>query len=226
MTSTFFKDAHDTICAVLSATPASALCAPLRYFLGIVVALVAVAGCKPASMAATAPDESDLPDDIAQIEATLARNADDLQAAGVVVVARRTDVESGGDAAASPPEVSEPEAEEPPAGEEEGEAPVLAPSDPSPTPESAPPPAMAPKDEDDAPPRRARARRFEARRAGRRGDDRCQRICDLAEATCDLADRICGLATRHPDEVRYETACARAEDQCDSAADACNACAL
>lgn len=205
MTSTFFKAANDTIGAVLSASPA------LRIF-----ALAALAGCKPPSTTATAPDESDVPDDIAQIEARLARNADDLQAAGIVVVARRTET-------AEPSTPAEP-AEEgaPPEAEERAER-VESDAAPQPEPEaSARAPAVDPLDEA---PQRGRKRRFE-RRDARAQDDRCQRICDLAEATCDLADRICNLATRHPDEVRYETACDRAEDQCDSAAEACNGCAL
>ena len=64
------------------------------------------------------------------------------------------------------------------------------------------------------------------KRGGKKNEaERCQRICDLAEATCDLADKICELAQSHPDEVRYDEACSRAEHQCRVAAEACTACA-
>lgn len=73
--------------------------------------------------------------------------------------------------------------------------------------------------------RRARWRERRDRREQRAADDeRCERICDLAEVTCELADRICDLAERHPGEERYQSACVRAQEQCDLASAACERC--
>jgi hypothetical protein len=181
----------------------------------MVFAFAVLVGCK-APAGARAP--ADVPDDIDAIEATLARNADDLQAAGILV-AQRTDVPPAGDAFRDAEEETQAEPEAEPEGGEEAEEPVM---------EEAPP-ESAPSADASAPPepsrRTARTRSFERRRGKRDEADRCQRICDLAEATCDLSDRICDLASRHPDEVRYDTACDRAEAQCDAAADACSGCA-
>src|SRR5688500_8886257 len=80
MTRTFFKAANDTIAAVSHATP--------RFVLGVVVLAIGVA-CKHAPTSGAAPpDEGGVPDDIAQIEDALARNADELQSAGIVVAQR------------------------------------------------------------------------------------------------------------------------------------------
>jgi hypothetical protein len=64
----------------------------------------------------------------------------------------------------------------------------------------------------------------ERRHERRAARDRCDRICDLAEATCNLQTHICALADRHAGEARYESACQRANDQCKLASDACSAC--
>jgi hypothetical protein len=64
----------------------------------------------------------------------------------------------------------------------------------------------------------------ERRRDRRAGRERCDRICDLAEATCNLEARICAMADRHAGEARYRSACQRASDQCRLASDACSSC--
>jgi hypothetical protein len=174
-----------------------------------------IAACKAAPTAAP-PGEAGLRDDIAAIEAELERNADDLEAEGIYV-ARADHVQP------------QPVQQQPPRDEFEGDV--------SPTAE----PELGEEDEAAVDSERsegvASGRKSKESREGywsrwlskreRKKDEaqRCQRICDLAEATCELADRICELAQRHPDEVRYETACERAEHQCRVAAEACTACA-
>jgi len=64
----------------------------------------------------------------------------------------------------------------------------------------------------------------ERRRERRAERDRCDRICDLAEAACNLQSRICALADRHAGEARYESVCQRANDHCRLASDACSTC--
>lgn len=64
----------------------------------------------------------------------------------------------------------------------------------------------------------------ETRNERRAARDRCDRICDLAEATCQLQARICEMAERHAGEERYESACQRANDQCSLASNACSSC--
>jgi hypothetical protein len=205
MTRTFFKAANDTIAAVPHATP--------RFVLGVVLLAMGVA-CKHAPMSGAAqPDDGEVPDDIARIEDALARNADALQSAGIVVAQRNESLDK--DRVVEDEQPAEGGEAEP---VEETEAPA------SETPSVSPaPPAPEPSTGGSKRwPTRERTRRIERRRD--REDDRCQRICDLAEATCGLADRICELASRHPDEVRYAVACERADAQCEAAADACTAC--
>lgn len=55
-------------------------------------------------------------------------------------------------------------------------------------------------------------------------EERCDRICAIAEATCDLSDQICDLAGAHDGETRYADACDRAGGQCTDATDACSVC--
>ena len=55
-------------------------------------------------------------------------------------------------------------------------------------------------------------------------EERCDRICSIAEATCDLSEQICELADAHEGEARYTQACDRAGTQCTDAGDACSAC--
>jgi hypothetical protein len=55
-------------------------------------------------------------------------------------------------------------------------------------------------------------------------EDRCTRICGLAEAICELEERICDLATEHRDDARYAEACGRAASDCEAAAAACGRC--
>ena len=54
--------------------------------------------------------------------------------------------------------------------------------------------------------------------------DRCQRVCDLADAICDLKDQVCDLAARHPDEPHYGQVCERATEDCEVATNACEGC--
>ncbi|MBX7077669.1 MAG: hypothetical protein K1X88_00695 [Nannocystaceae bacterium] len=64
-----------------------------------------------------------------------------------------------------------------------------------------------------------------AKRASTRDeDDRCDRLCGLAETTCELRDRVCELSERHQGDTRYSDSCARAEDQCDAATVHCESC--
>jgi hypothetical protein len=206
MTRTFFKAANDTIAAVPHATP--------RFVFGVVVLSIGLA-CKHAPTSGAAPpDEREVADDIAQIEEALARNADDLRSAGIVVAQRSEPAENDrvveDEQPAEGGEAEPIEETEPPVTE----SPTVSPAPP------APEPSMDASKRSQTP---ERNRRIERRRD--RENDRCQRICDLAEATCGLADRICDLASRHPDEVRYEVACERAGAQCEAAAEACTACA-
>jgi hypothetical protein len=168
--------------------------------------IVAVVGgawlvaCKGPSPAAP-PAEPGLRDDIAAIEAQLERNADDLEAEGILV-ARAPQ--------APPPAITQQ------APREEADAAAEREEDDAPAADR-----PAPRDRS----REGYWSRWLAKRERKKNQaEHCQRICDLAEATCGLADRICELGQRHPDEVRYEEACRRAEHHCRVAAEACTAC--
>ena len=54
--------------------------------------------------------------------------------------------------------------------------------------------------------------------------DRCTRICNLADAICDLEANICRLASEHEDDERYTNACARAQTDCERAQTGCEEC--
>lgn len=54
--------------------------------------------------------------------------------------------------------------------------------------------------------------------------DRCERICALAEAICGIETSVCDLARAHPHERRYAEVCARAHDDCELATSACEEC--
>ena len=167
--------------------------------------VVAVLACK-ADGRTTLPRVAD---DIAEIEARLQSNEDELVSAGIMVAQV--------DPADTGPSTTQ---DQPPA--------------PSPVEEE----AVYERDDDAGAPalsssRRTKAkaarpdyreRRLRKRRAEKDDAEQCKRICDLAEATCALADRICDLAAHHPDELRYEQACNRAETQCELASEACTAC--
>lgn len=55
-------------------------------------------------------------------------------------------------------------------------------------------------------------------------EDRCNRVCNLADAICDLEASICRLASEHQDDERYTTACARAQTDCERAQSGCEEC--
>ena len=55
-------------------------------------------------------------------------------------------------------------------------------------------------------------------------DDRCGRICALAEAICDIETNVCDLAREHPDEPRYDEVCTRARADCELASSSCKEC--
>ena len=196
----------------------SAPCTRSIWCIALVLVGSAIVACKREPARATS-DAPGIADDIALIEAELEQNADDLEAEGIYVARASRDV--------APQEVQQqpipPGAEEPGETEEEdapdlagGEQPVDAPS-----PESNAEARSVVKSKRDG----YWSRWLDKRGRKKNEAERCQRICDLAEATCDLADKICELAQSHPDEVRYEEACSRAEHQCRVAAEACTACA-
>lgn len=58
----------------------------------------------------------------------------------------------------------------------------------------------------------------------KRSDDRCGRICALAEAICDIETNVCDLAREHPDEPRYDEVCTRARADCELASSSCKEC--
>ena len=57
-------------------------------------------------------------------------------------------------------------------------------------------------------------------------EDRCTRVCNLADAICDLEANICRLASssEHEGDPRYADACARAQTDCERAQSACEEC--
>jgi hypothetical protein len=171
--------------------------------------------CK-ANQPASAPMEPGLHDDIAEIEARLEHNADALEEEGIYVAR----APAPGSDAGPQPVTQQPPEEESAAAPPDAEDAVGA-SEPE-ADERSEPASDRPRDKS----RPGYWSRWLAKRTRKKDDaERCQRICDLAEATCELADRICELAQRHPDEVRYEEVCDRAEHHCRVAAEACTACA-
>lgn len=175
-----------------------------------------LAACKPHPTRPPRRDVSGM--NVEQIERELARNREDLEAAGVFIpppvdAAPRTE---------SPPALeggTTPGTGEPAEAAPEGEAPVAGPVDE--------PIAAAPAEELDTAARdlSVRSRRSRIDRDERRENrTRCERICDLADVTCDLQDQICALADRHAHDVRYQAACERAELQCAAAERECELC--
>lgn len=182
------------------------------------MAAVCVVACKPAAPAHF--PAAGLPDDIAAIEAELARNRAELESAGIMV------------AMAGPPRL---EPQPPSAGDDGADKAAGAPAADSDyteaeaeevadEPPSAPPPE--PTVGEAEPVRPATVSRQERLRVRARRDSpsRCDRICELADLTCDLAQRVCTLAHSHAGEPRYEEACTRAQDQCRAASSACTDC--
>jgi hypothetical protein len=186
---------------------------------GLVAGLIAgtlLGACKPAARVASPTDEEGpVLDDIADVEAALEDNADELAAEGIYVA--RAD---------APPQAVQ---QRPPAPETEVSEPTAVPELDASEDEDAAVEAGVSPDASEKPRGKSRedfwSRWLEKRGRKKNEAERCQRVCDLAEATCELADRICELAQRHPDEVRYEAACDRAGHQCRVAAEACTACA-
>jgi hypothetical protein len=188
-----------------------------RLRIGTLV-LVAVAGtmlaaCKPHASRAPRRDVSGMTVD--QIERELAKNREDLEAAGVWVP-------EPAPAASAPPESppADPGTETPPPEPEPGPAP----EEDEPEPDEPSPEPATTADAVDAP-SLGRSRRSRVDRESRReAATRCDRICDLADVTCDLQDQICSLTARHAHEVRYQAACARAELQCEASERECELC--
>ncbi len=185
----------------------------LRLVLGLTMLAVA---CK--KDAASAPPGQAMPfadarfDELAAAQAELARNAIELDAVGVVVVAR-----AKGTAAQEPGPSKDDIA--PGADDELGrgrrERSTKVPADPAPratnpkrAPASPEPPAVPGTSPDPA----------------SSSNTTYQRICALAEIACDLSGRICTLSEDHVGEARYEDACWNAEQQCEQASDACSDC--
>jgi hypothetical protein len=193
--------------------------APCTRSILCIAIVLAGSACKKEAARATS-DAPGIADDIALIEAELEQNADDLEAEGIYVARASRD--------AAPTRVqqqppAEAEAEEPAEVDEE-DAPDLGGSE---QPVDAESPASNVENRESQKSKRDGywSRWLDKRGRKKNEAERCQRICDLAEATCDLADKICELAQSHPDEVRYDEACSRAEHQCRVAAEACTACA-
>ena len=170
--------------------------------------VVALMACK--APAGSAPPQ--VADDIAEIEARLQSNEDELVAEGVMV-AQAAPVDTGRSATYDqpPPPATEP-TEEPEAEYDREEA-----ADEART-------VSVRRAKKKSSRSDYRERWLRKRRDKKEDAEQCKRICDLAEATCGLADRICDLASRHPDELRYERACTRAETQCELASEACTVC--
>jgi hypothetical protein len=162
-------------------------------------------GCKPAA-APRVPRGGDLDGYLAALE----NNESDLRAAGIYV----TTAPAG--QAAAPAGDSTPAPEPVEADFDDEAAPMDAPMA---TEAYGPEPAADRVQEKSAPRRSA----FKAKER-RADDDRCTRICDLAEMACELEARICELADKHDDDPRYADACTRAQLQCETAADACRSC--
>jgi hypothetical protein len=149
------------------------------------------------------------PDDIATIEAVLDENAAELRTEGIAVVGRRPPTSPTASEPALPPAE-----EESPERDEDMNAEPAAPS--------------AVDRGDAVQTRQMRSGWFERwrlrKQQRRETHQRCERVCDLADATCELSDRICALAGQHPGEVRYEDACERSGDQCRAASEVCTNC--
>jgi hypothetical protein len=171
----------------------------------------AVAACKAAGPS-TPPAVTD---DIAEIEARLQVNEDELMAEGIMV-AQAAPSAAGDENDYAPPISDQEPVPTAPEADEEREEPANASADSREVTRQ----VKRKRDSRSA----YRQRWLGKRRLAKDDAEQCKRICDLAEATCALADRICELAERHPDELRYEQACERAEDQCELASEACTAC--
>lgn len=174
-------------------------------------------------------------DDLASIEAELARNAAELGSLGVVI-AQRAEREPGlgdsdsGDVTKRADNVKKPSGE--PDAAEGGDGPPEPTPDPGTAPPSitdnhrpkpptkpssiTPPPTTPGSTTPSSPPDDAAAESTSA--------EACGRICSLADVSCDLSDRICVLAARHTGDARYEDACWNAQRQCEAATDACGDC--
>jgi hypothetical protein len=178
-------------------------------WLWLAVIAVCAVGCKKSSP--TREPDYRVDDDIAMVESELDRAEAELRSEGIAIPQPAP--------AEPPPPQPPPEPTETIETDDDDAAPEL---------EEPPMSAAEPADAGEERVERQRAGFFSRwlarRRAKKAKSERCERVCDLADAICELRDRVCDLAERHRDDTRYEDACLRADDQCRAARDACSAC--
>lgn len=211
----------------------------IALVLTLTLTLVPSVACQKRAESSASAMPNDAVDELATMEADLARTAAELGSLGIVIAQReaeeevpigaskrgesstkvrdraKDDVDNGGSSEPSKPSSDpKPGSKLKPGSEPDATADDDARTTTKPTTPTTTPPEPIQPNQPSQPTGEPQSVSAEA----------CGRICSLADLSCDLSGRICGLAARHVGDARYEDSCWNAERQCEAATDACSDC--